>query len=281
MSARVVLAAAAFAAAAALVSAQGPPPLPTDVPPLPQVNPGKPTLFLVGDSTVRVGMAGQMGWGEAIAVFFDPARINIVNYARGGRSSRTFITEGLWNRVLTALKPGDFVLVQFGHNDGGELFESTRPRASLPGVGDETREGIVAMTGQFEVVRTFGWYLKRYVTDARERGATTIICSLVPRAAWKNGRIVRDDRAGWARDAARAAGAAFVDLNEIIAHRYEELGEAEVLKLFAGDQTHTNTAGALYNAGAVVEGLRAIRSPLTQYLLDPSLEPRPSLTETR
>ena len=49
--------------AAALVSAQGPPPLPTDVPPLPQVNPGTPTLFLVGDSTVRVGLAGQMGWG--------------------------------------------------------------------------------------------------------------------------------------------------------------------------------------------------------------------------
>src|SRR5687768_15569868 len=155
---------------------QGPPPLSTELPPLPPINPALPTLFLIGDSTVKVGTPGQMGWGEAIGAFFDLSRINIVNYARGGRSSRTFLSEGLWNRVLSALRPGDFVIIQFGHNDGGELFTTTRPRASLPGVGDDTREGIVQMTGQFEVVRTFGWYLKKYVSDTRERGGIPIVC---------------------------------------------------------------------------------------------------------
>jgi len=262
----------AFVAAAAVPLAhhQQPPPLSTALPPMPPIDAAHPTLFLVGDSTVRVGTPGQMGWGEAIGAFFDMSRINIINYARGGRSSRTFMTEGLWSRVLGAMRPGDFVLIQFGHNDGGELFETARPRASLPGTGDETREGTVALTGQIEVVRTFGWYLKKYAADAKERGATPIVCSLVPRRIWKDGKIVRDDRAAWARSAARDAGAAFLDLNDIVARRYEEIGDAGVVKLFADDHTHTNPAGAYYNAGAVVQGLREMKSPLTKYLLDPS-----------
>jgi rhamnogalacturonan acetylesterase len=260
----------ALAGAAFAQLQPGPPPLSTELPPLPPINPSFPTLYLIGDSTVKVGTPGQMGWGEGIGAFFDLSRINLVNYARGGRSSRTFLTEGLWNRVLSALRPGDYVLIQFGHNDGGELFASTRPRGSLPGIGGETREGIVQMTGQFEVVRTFGWYLQKYVTDARERGAHAIVCSLVPRRIWKDGKVVRDERADWAAQAARAANAPFVDLNDIVARRYEEVGPEAVVKLFADEHTHTNQAGALFNAGAVVAGLKRIRSPLTQYLIDPS-----------
>jgi len=81
-----------------------------------------PTLFLIGDSTVRNGAGDgankQWGWGEPIVAYFDPAKIAVLNRARGGRSSRTFLTEGLWEQVLSAMKPGDFVLIQFGHNDG-------------------------------------------------------------------------------------------------------------------------------------------------------------------
>lgn len=260
---------------------QAPPPLSTELPRMPMIDPALPTLFLVGDSTVKVGTPGQMGWGEAIDAFFDTSKINIVNYARGGRSSRTYMTDGLWNRVLTAMRPGDFVLIQFGHNDGGELFETTRPRGSLPGIGEETREGTVAITGQFEVVHTFGWYIKKYVIDTKERAATPIVCSLIPRHIWKNGKVVRDERAAWARDAARAAGGAFLDLNDIVARRYEEIGEDAVGKLFADEHTHTNQAGALYNAGAVIEGLRAIKSPLTKFLNDPSLDGQGSASPGR
>jgi lysophospholipase L1-like esterase len=104
----------------------------------------KPTLFLVGDSTVKVGTTGQVGWGERIADYFDPARIAVVNDARGGRSSRTFLTEGLWDRVLTDVRQGDFVVMQFGHNDGSALFDTNPPRGSIKGTGEETRDGVAS-----------------------------------------------------------------------------------------------------------------------------------------
>ena len=99
-----------------------------------------PTLFIIGDSTVKNGTKGQMGWGERVAEFFDTNRIHVANHAIGGRSSRTFLTEGRWERVLAQLKPGDFVIIQFGHNDGGAPDDRQRPRGSLRGTGEETRE---------------------------------------------------------------------------------------------------------------------------------------------
>jgi rhamnogalacturonan acetylesterase len=244
----------------------GPPPLSTDLPPLPPIDPSRPTLFLIGDSTVKVGTTGQTGWGEVIGELFDPTRINVVNYARGGRSSRTFLTEGLWNRVLSAIRPGDYVIIQFGHNDPGELFKTTRPRGSLPGIGDDTREGVVALTNTFEVVRTFGWYLRQYVTDTRARGASPILCSLVPRKIWKESHIVRDEHADWTRDVATATNTPFLDLNQIVAHKYEALGPDKVDPLFADEHTHTTPAGARLNAESVIDGLKLIDSPLTHYL---------------
>ena len=96
---RMVLPPVMMIAAVALVAARVPA----------EAQTGKPTLFLIGDSTVKVGTSGQVGWGERIADFFDPAKIAVVNAARGGRSSRTFLTEGLWDRALTDVRPGDFV----------------------------------------------------------------------------------------------------------------------------------------------------------------------------
>ena len=100
----------------------------------------KPTLFIVGDSTVKNNTAGQQGWGDPLIKLFDPEKIKVENHAIGGRSSRTFQNEGRWDRILGAAKPGDFVLVQMGHNDGGSLDDPRRARGSLPGIGDETRE---------------------------------------------------------------------------------------------------------------------------------------------
>ena len=247
----------------------GPPPLSLELPPLPPIDPAKPTLFLIGDSTVKVGTPGQVGWGEEIGALFDLSRINVVNYARGGRSSRTFLTEGLWSRAVAAMRPGDFVIIQFGHNDGGELFKTTRPRGSLPGIGDETREGTVALTSTFEVIHTYGWYLRQYIADVRARGATPIICSLVPRKTWKDGRIAREDYATWAHDVAEATHAPFVDLNAIVARQYESMEPAKLDTLFADERTHTTAAGARLNAESVVTGLKAIDSPLIAFLAAP------------
>src|SRR5713101_9427458 len=71
----------------------------------------RPTLFIIGDSTVNNSTKGQIGWGTPIAAFFDKTKINVENRARGGRSSRTYTTEGLWDRVLAEMKSGDFVLM--------------------------------------------------------------------------------------------------------------------------------------------------------------------------
>src|SRR5258708_37688763 len=98
----------------------------------PVANP--PTLFLIGDSTVRngngTGANNQLGWGEPLAAYFDSAKIQVLNRARGGRSSRTFLTEGLWDQVLDNLKSCDFVIMQFVHNDRRPLHDNQRARVS-------------------------------------------------------------------------------------------------------------------------------------------------------
>jgi len=228
-------------------------------------NAGLPSLILVGDSTVRNGKGdgaqGQWGWGEPLVTFFDPGKINVVNRAIGGRSSKSYISEGEWDRTLTFIKPGDVVLFQWGTNDGGKPDEPTRTRASLPGTGEETVEIDNLILKKHETVHTFGWYLRKYVADTKAKGATPIICSLIPRKIWKDGKIVRNnkDYAGWAREVAQSEHVGFIDLNNIIADKYDALGEAAVEPLFADPHTHTSAAGAEINATAVVMGLKRLK----------------------
>src|SRR5262247_917893 len=229
-----------------------------------------PTLFLIGDSTVRNGAGDgankQWGWGEPIVAYFDPAKIAVLNRARGGRSSRTFLTEGLWEQVLSAMKPGDFVLIQFGHNDGGPINDNSRARGTIKGVGEETEEIDNILTKKHEVVHSYGWYLRKYVADAKSKGATPVICSPVPRKIWKEGRISRDQYARWAEEVAKAEKVGFIDLNEIIARQYEAMGVEKVEPLFADEHTHTTLAGAELNAASVIAGLKALKpDPLSSY----------------
>ncbi len=236
-------------------------------------DPSLPTLFLVGDSTVRNGRGdganNQWGWGDSLGRNLNLEKINAVNRAIGGMSSRTYQTAGQWERVLNMMKPGDFVMIQFGHNDSGPLNDKSRARGTIPGVGDES-EGIDnLLTGRHETVHSYGWYMRKYVSDARRKGATPIICSLVPRKIWKDGKIVRsrDSYAGWAAQAAAAEDAPFVDLNEIIAGQYDALGPDKVNSLFGGEHTHTTASGADLNAKCVVAGLRALpNDPLVAFL---------------
>ncbi len=232
-------------------------------------------VVLVGDSTVKNGQGkgddGLWGWGQVLAEHFDASRVEIENRALGGRSSRTYITEGLWAKSLERLRPGDYVLIQFGHNDGGEMFEGNRPRASIKGNGDETQEGVVVATGRKEIVHSYGWYIRKYVADAKAKGAIPIVLSLVPRNRWEGDRVIRsnNDYARWAKEAAAANDAYFVDLNEIVALRYESLGKEQVAReLFTEkDWTHTTQAGAKLNAACVVDGLKKLEAcSLKDYL---------------
>jgi lysophospholipase L1-like esterase len=221
----------------------------------------KPVLYIIGDSTVRNRTEGQQGWGDPLGGHFDPAKIEVANRAIGGRSSRTFFTEGRWDEVMAQLKPGDFVLMQFGHNDGGPLNED-RCRASLKGNGEES-EAIVRKTdSQAETVHTFGWYLRKYIHDAKAKGAVPIVVSPIPRNIWKDGKIGRVDQdyGLWARQAATQEQALCIDFNRILADRLDALGPEKTAGFFAGtDHTHTNPEGAQFNAGVLATSIRELK----------------------
>jgi lysophospholipase L1-like esterase len=228
-------------------------------------NPALPTLFLIGDSTVKnswdTGSDSLWGWGRPLIAYFDPAKINVENQALGGTSTRSYITGGHWERVLKLVKAGDYVMMQFGHNDGG-------PGGSLAGNGDETGER-PDRGGTKSEVHSYGWYLRQYIADTKAKGATPIVCSLIPRNDWTEGKVRRatGSYATWAKEAAKQGDALFIDLNAIIADRYDKLGEETVKPFFPKEHTHTGWEGALLNAQCVVEGIQALKEcPLRQYL---------------
>lgn len=231
----------------------------------------KPTLYIIGDSTVRnQNTNGLWGWGSLIGVFFDTTRLSISNQAMAGRSTRTFIKEGRWDKVLSTLRPGDYVIMQFGHNEGSKPDTSKAGyRGVLKGTGDETVD-LLWPDGAKETVHTYGWYLKKFITDAKAKGATPIVASMIPRNIFKDGKVERanGDYGKWARETAAANQAFFIDLNAITADKYDAWGPDKVKTFFPGDHTHTNKEGAEINAASVAEGLRALKDcTLNKYLL--------------
>ena len=229
----------------------------------------KPTLYIIGDSTVRNTNRPQCGWGEKIAEFFDTTQIGVSNQAMAGRSTRTFIKEKRWDKVLSTLKAGDYVIMQFGHNEGSKPDTSRAGyRGVLRGTGDETVD-LFWNDSTVETVHTYGWYLKKFVSDAKAKGATPIICSMIPRNQFSDGKVRRADKdfGKWAKEVADSEGAFFIDLNKITADKYDAMGAEEVKKFFHGDHTHTNEEGARINAASVVDGIVVLNAlSLNQYL---------------
>jgi rhamnogalacturonan acetylesterase len=225
----------------------------------------KPVFYIIGDSTVKNGNGGEnnllMGWGNFIAPYFDTNQISVVNNAIGGRSSRTFLTEGRWDNILATLKKGDYVIMQFGHNDSGPLDDTARARGTLKGTGEETKEIDNPITHKHEVVHSYGWYMRKYIQDTRSKGAIPIVCSPIPRNDWKDGKVLRstESYAKWAKEVAVAEGACFIDLNDLVATKYEALGAEKVKTFFPADHTHTNREGAEINAAIIIEKLRELK----------------------
>jgi lysophospholipase L1-like esterase len=253
-------------------------------------NPKLPSIILIGDSTVRNGKddgqgkgpAGQWGWGHVIASYFDPNKVNLVNRAVGGLSSRTYLTSGHWARTLAFVKPGDVVIMQFGHNDAAPLNDNKRARGTIRGVGDESEEIDNMLTHKHEVVHSYGWYLRKFVADIRAKGATPIICSPIPRKQWdEQGKIRRSkgEYAGWAEQVAKQEHVGFIDLNEMVAARYDQLGHDAVMKLFPlttpDEHTHTNWAGAELNAQMVIQGLKQLGDARIVSFMKPAEDERP------
>ncbi len=238
----------------------------------PDVQTAKPTIFVVGDSTARNNANGAKGWGDPFIGLFDASKVTVLNRAMAGRSTRTYTSEGRWDKVVGEMKTGDFVLIQFGHNDGGPV-DGGKGRASVAGVGEETQE-ITKADGTKETVHSFGWYLRKFIADTKAKGATPILLSLTVRNLWKEGKVERGNgRYGqWAAEVAKTEGVQFIDLTNIIANHYEEMGQEKVKEMFGPDYVHTSPKGAELNAQSVVEGLKALPvNPLATYLKAESL----------
>jgi lysophospholipase L1-like esterase len=229
-----------------------------------------PALFLVGDSIIRTGTGdgerGPWGWGYEIISMFDASKIHVYNNALGGRSSRGYIEEGAWAKIIAQIERGDWVIMHFGHNDAANSANYP-DRTTLPGNGDDTKEIESPVTHQPETIHTYGWYLRQYVKDIKAKGANVIICSPPPRNTWVDGKIKRgfDGYADWAKEAAKQSGAWFIDLNTLSADKYDALGQ-EATKALFNDNQHSRKAGAHLNAESVVAGIKALNVPLAKDL---------------
>lgn len=253
---------------------------------------GKPVVFITGDSTVKNADKdenGMWGWGAVANTVFDETKIDIVNAAMAGRSCRSYLNEGRWEKVYNSLKPGDFVLIQFGHNDIGAI-DKPKYRAAIASAADTchvyrmqaakenlAKQNVIdqklksnAQVGSYEVVYSFGWYLKKFIQDVREKGATPILVSLTPRNEWTDGKIERrnDTYGKWYREVAEETGVELVDLHNITADFLDKkCGKKEkAMKYFNHDHTHTSLLGAKTNAQSIAKGLRDNKSPLAKYL---------------
>jgi lysophospholipase L1-like esterase len=232
----------------------------------------KPVLYIIGDSTVKnsdgSGKNGQWGWGTVVDAHFDTNKISVRNHAIGGRSSRTFITDGRWDKILETLTKGDYVLMQFGHNDGSPLDDTARARGTIKGIGNDSTEIYNPIRKMKEMVHSYGWYMRKFVNEAKEKGAIPVICSPVPRDNRKDGKYNRSEYGVWAKQVANETGAYFIDLQDLIALEYEKMDTTKVNSFFPADKTHTNKEGALINAEQVVKGIRDLKKcKLKNYLL--------------
>lgn len=223
--------------------------------------PGTPTIFIAGDSTVT-DQPGEpyAGWGQVLPRFFKPG-IAVANYAESGESLRSFRSAQRFAKILSQIKPGDFLMIQFGHNDMKEK-----------GAG----------IGAFE---SFTTDLTAYVNEAQAKGAKVILLTPMARRRFgtdgKN-QNTHGDYPEAVRRVAKAMDVPLIDLQTMSTTFYEALGPTDSTKAFVHypantfpdqdkplkDDTHHNLYGAYELARCVVTGLRELKSPLVERLTD-------------
>ena len=244
----------------------------------------KPSVYLIGDSTVADGSGnnGLWGWGKFFPQFFDTTKVDIFNYALGGTSTRTFQTNGIWNPALntkgmwdtvyTKLRKGDYLIIQFGLNDQSPVDDTSRSRGTLHGIGEDSVEIFNNITHKQEVVHSFGWYIRNFIKDAKEKGVTVIVCSTIPKNLWKEGKLIRGEYGfgDWALQVAQQEKVDAIDLNSLIADIYDKEGELNVTAKYhsATDNTHTTKAGAILNASLVAKAIGELKEcKLKKYII--------------
>ncbi|TPX62184.1 hypothetical protein PhCBS80983_g00691 [Powellomyces hirtus] len=223
------------------------------------------TLHLAGDSTgADGGSAGTVGWGKYLQDFFNPNEIKVNNGARGGRSTRTFLSDGSWAAIMKATKPNDIVMIQFGHNDASPITDAKRSRGVLRGVDESFQDTVNGLTGKKERVYTFGHYLRTMIRETRAKGAIPVLVSKTLNKKWNTvtNRVDRGDRwSEWSFEVAKAEKTAFLDMRNLAADSWERHGIQVLNKFFPTDGTHTSPKGARYNAISVARAFWCTEMP--------------------
>ncbi|CAI7655057.1 unnamed protein product [Penicillium bialowiezense] len=224
------------------------------------------TIYLAGDSTManNGGGSGTQGWGQYVSPY---TSLTVSNKAVAGRSARSYTREGRFDAIAEVVQSGDWVVIEFGHNDGGSLSTTDNGRTDCAGTGSETCS--TTYDGVAETVLTFGAYVKAATKKFQAKGANVIISSQTPNNPWETGVFVYSEPrfVGYAETAASEAGVPYIDHFAYVADRYKSLGLTTVDSYFPIDHTHTSTDGASVVAQAffkaVVCGNVALKSSLT------------------
>ncbi|MFM6975542.1 MAG: rhamnogalacturonan acetylesterase [Sphingobacteriaceae bacterium] len=218
------------------------------------------TVYIVGDSTASIKKPAafpETGWGMELGTFFD-SEVKVDNRAVNGRSTKSFINENKWQAVLDQLAPGDFVLIQFGHND---------EKLDKPEIGTTLAE--------------YKTYLIRYVSETRAKKANPILLTPIARRNFKNGEL-KDTHMGYpdvVRKVADSLHVPFIDMQVKTAKLLTETGEEASKKLFnfvepghpnypegKQDNTHLSLEGAKQVAALVAEGIKETKTKLAKHL---------------
>jgi len=221
------------------------------------------TIYLAGDSTMAQKLPEkrpETGWGEALGSFFHENSVRIDNRAKNGRSTRTFISEGLWQGIIDSLHKGDFVFIQFGHND-------------------ESKE----KTDRYTSPADYRANLIRFVNEVRTKRATPVLLTPVMRRRFDDKGVFFDTHGEYpdiVRAVAREYHVPLIDMHrksEAVLKRYgAEPSRRLFLQLKPGenpnypdgieDNTHFSPEGAQVMAGLAVDGIREMHLPLAKFL---------------
>ncbi|KAJ5377138.1 CAZyme family CE12 [Penicillium cataractarum] len=201
------------------------------------------TIYLAGDSTMAKGGTGSgtAGWGEYVSPY---TSATVSNQAIAGRSARSYTREGRFDTIASEVQSGDWVIIEFGHNDGGSLTPTDNGRTDCSGTGDETCT--TTYDGVTETVLTFPKYLENAASTFVAKGANVLISSQTPNNPWETGTFTYSPSrfVGYAELAAQTAGVSYVDHGAYVADIFESLGVDVVDAYFPLDHTHTSAEGA-------------------------------------
>lgn len=225
------------------------------------------TVFLAGDSTVT-DQPREPGasWGQMLPRFFKPSAA-VANHAESGETMKSFLAGLRFDKLLSQMKAGDYLFIQFGHNDSKKAWPQT----------------------YVEPFSTYKAYLKVYVAEARRRGATPVLITSVHRRSFDSAGKIKNTHGDYpeaVRQVAREENVALIDLHAMSAQLYEALGPDVAPRAFSNggkDATHHNNYGAYLLAKCVVTGIRDAQLPLAELLADdaPSFDPaKPDPVET-